>query len=159
MSEIEKPQVELRLPFSVWSWQVAVRVIPPPFAAVLLGHFCGTGLINGLLPIATLGAFITLAISGCCPWKDGRFSDLLFAAYAEGLILCEPIQFIGDYRAVIVAVILVLPVLVGHVVALRKKFWLLAIGTWLLLIAAMGALTFNVRHWDKGMGFYSMWLS
>ncbi len=162
MTALEKPPIEHHVPFSVGSWQVGVRVIPPPFAAVIAGHFAGNYSLCGFAYVASLVAFFALAMGAWNALRLGLWLELVCAVYAESIIMSEmsnEVLIAHDENTVIGPILLLLPVLFGLVVGLRNKSWLLATGAWMVLFAATTALTFNLRYFHCAMDFWSMYLA
>ena|SRR5579883_3324043 len=126
------------------------------------GRFLGWRAVGTLTPLVNLVGVITAVIT-LFPRVEGtptleRVGAVILIGYAVVVIIVDPLAFIGDDRNLMTASIWIWPLVIGGVLLTRYGSLLACASCWCLLFGGVAAVTFNLLHDGRGIGFVSQWM-
>jgi hypothetical protein len=129
----------------------------------LLGRMLAWDLGPLLIQFPCLGAFVFMIAEICAPGRRITGRKRLLAPGLLGfmvlLVYVDPFQWIDDSQDLLRSIALLVPVVVGFMIFVRREQVLAAIGAWFFLFGSLAVLGFNVVNWSRGVGFLMKWIS
>jgi hypothetical protein len=129
----------------------------------LLGRMLAWDLGPLLIQFPCLGAFVFVIAEICAPGPRITGRKRLLAPGLLGcmaiLVYVDPFQMLNDSKDLLRSIALLVPVVVGFMIFVRREQVLAAIGAWFFLFGSLAILGYNVVHWFSGVGFLTKWIS
>lgn len=138
--------------------------------AVILGHFAGLemgysdhppkiftncALLAGLLMLNGIVASLLCRPTGVVRYRTAVCVGSLL--YSVGVVLRDPFLHINQYRNIVMAILVLVPLLLVIGYHVRGKAWLSAAGVTLFVFTSTMMIAYNTSVSDFGSGFFSFW--
>jgi hypothetical protein len=88
-----------------------------------------------------------------------RIAACGLVAYVVLATVTEQFAWVWRGRDVLLAVVWLLPLIVGGVGLPRRGCWLVGVGFWAVLFGSVAALTYSATHDASGVGLFGAWLT